>query len=305
MRRAACLIIMAFLASAITLSGCSLMGSPSRPAATPVTLTLAPSSHEAGLSLAFTASRYVASIYPLAPERRAREVLEYFAWSPDGQWLAFVQRDEGKHTGRLGLLNVESGRLLHMGEGAMGGSSQALDWIDNEHVAYLCASGAGSGSDLVVQAVSGGKARVIMPNADFFSLSPDRTRIACYANWTLAVVDRAHGSDHEVLTTFRCENIYWSPSGDRLLGYGSESGLYVGAVASGAPLQRIETFGTIWGSQPWSPDGRRFVLVAGDEGTKESRLAIFDTRTQASTGLGVDVGGPWEAAWSPAPLVEH
>lgn len=234
------------------------------------------------------------------------------AWSPDGNWIAFV--DRGDVPGDLYVINADGGerRQLTHSNGTQPGDlygARTPTWApDGSKLAF------GYGYDgIYVVGADGDRLRRLVASGLNPDWSPGRRKIA-YAQGgetdplSLYVVNpdgsgrqlvgRPPDSDHSYNTPT------WSPDGQRLaftVGPAPDTGnvdTYLGVVSQYRGRVTALARGRYPVDPDWSPDGRRIVFADWSTFRRGGRLPIVAVLT-LRTGAIRNVRPGWHPRWSP------
>ncbi len=178
-------------------------------------------------------------VIPLDGERPARLTSDasregYPCWSPDGAWIAFMDRlglSEGEDIGAIFLVPAEGGevRQLTVESDSVGGGAIAFS-PDGERIAFF------SGGTIKTIPVQGGQSVVLFsaPETDWHS------------------------------------QLVWSPDGSNIA-YSAAGKIWVTSADQGEPvaLRTGLPEGTEHGDFSWSPDGEKIAFVASSGGEAE------------------------------------
>lgn len=214
------------------------------------------------------------------------------AWSPDGKWLAIT--DE---TGVLRIARVSDERFFTLSQIALNRVTPA--WLDSEHVVYARQSEPQRPADLVSQRIDGSPPVPLLQNMDKvseFAFSPDRIQLAYYRG-SLGLIDFRSATD-EPLGQEPSERLQWSPDSSYLLGRGGLAGVFLVHPVSPASVEQLQVLGLPAPSQGWAPDSRHFALLVDLEGG-QSMLGVYDIGSRRLQHLNVQIGPPYDFAWSP------
>ena len=190
------------------------------------------------------------------------------AWSPDGQWIAYVSRGpEGRDLWKIPAPGGESVQITR-------GGAVASGWVDvvwspdGRRLAFTSMA-EGHRAVSVVPSDGGAPRRITVGETDhiWMAWSPDGRRLAYSAqgpgeDWDLWVIPAAGGKSERVTSWPTVEaSPTWSPDGEHL------------AFDSGPPGKGLDAFGVVrlplaggeptyladgWGPS-WSPDGERIL----------------------------------------------
>lgn len=248
------------------------------------------------------------------------------AWSPDGQYLAYVESN-----GRLQALRLSDGLVQVLSEDAYVSkvtdlSGDPVDavpaaprWVDATHLAYLRSDGSGRRAGLAQVALDGSERGILVQESvnpyDGFAFTPNGQRLA-YAlsadaqsdegETPLVVVDLRSGERLEISDNSSrrvrspASRLQWSPDGAYLVGGAGLAGLF---LVEGEPpayrVSQLEAFGVLGEAQSWAPDSRRFVILVEEGGRPLPGLAIYDLEQTTLRRLPVELRPPYAVAWSP------
>ncbi len=211
-----------------------------------------------------TGQRTIATANP-----SSSDLVELFspAWSPDGEYVAFVWDGDvyvSKADGSAPLRVTRSEDVITPG---------CLSWARNGYIGFLKA-GRATNKIWVVRS-DGSDARQVgwglCP-----ALSPAGDRIAYRNGSDLAIVNLDGSNDHPLTTGRNVVRPIWSPDGTRLLT--ADSGDIIVVNAEGGTITSL-TRDTAMDSHPsWSPDGR-FIVFAS---LRDQRHHIFVTRADGA-----------------------
>lgn len=217
-------------------------------------------------------------------------------WSPDGNRLAYLHRNEE----RLALyIDDLAGGAVEVAPSSQPGEIKHPVWSGKGELAYLLA---GEGNYHI--AVSNGQDSPVVAATDYLgslAWSPDGNTIAYGKNGHLYTVNR-DGSQEKALVKLegQLQGIAWSSDGRiavSVKGTGNRQGLWVGK-ADGTDWQKVAETG---GGRElkWSPDGRKvaftdvqgmgYLLTFAQDGKRDKLYAVTPERGN---------GGAKKLAWS-------
>jgi TolB protein len=211
-------------------------------------------------------------------ERRLSHVLlgvpEEFAWSADGQRIAYVRyygdtnRSSSQSQPSAIYVVHPDGTGLRRVSRERGFDINSITWApDGRRLAYIRALGTGRTFGLFVTSIAGKErelARTLTPSALAAAWSPDGRWLAFSVDTSGDRLDGTYtitpdGSRRRRLTRTTSEVLEWSPDSRTLL-YGGEELMSIGA--NGAGKRRLATDVS---NPTWATDGRRIAFVRGDD----------------------------------------
>ncbi len=291
-----------------------------------------------GARVAFTLAEWVpgqqrrrASVWVVDGEGEARPVAtgekgeksEYgAAWSPDGQWLAFISEREAEGSfskPQLYVVPAAGGAARRVC--AMPNGVSDLAWSpDSAKIAFTSLEGPEPPKDPIVVTpgrhtrlwtvrVAGGQPEPVTPDGVTvwdFAWAPDGTRFALYfgdgpdeTDWYRGMVGVVEAGGGSVRTLVRPDGqagaLAWSPDSARVAyvsGEWSDHGLVGGDVfvipaAGGAARNLTPGIGFSPSWVQWLPDGARLLYCAWDG--LAGQVGLLDEATGATTTLAGDI----------------
>lgn len=279
-------------------------GLPPTPAATrrtPATATTASAAADTGAPTAWRADDSCRGLHEVELATGAVKpvfpaVMTQLAWSPGGEYLAYVRPASGRYDTLVALLDIATGseRVLRHTSRANYGAPQ---WTPDGRTIVVVedfTADAAPGSVLSIDVASGDAKAIRRTSpadpATHLSLSPDGRRIVFgRADTSIRMMNADGTAEREVVSGIRRNGRFsWSPRSDEVAysAPGSHGGVFV-LAGDGTSTRRLATGET--DGVAWSPRGDRVAATIGGQ------LSVVDRADGAVRALtkGRDAG------WSP------
>ncbi|MCR4408362.1 MAG: hypothetical protein NUW24_15830 [Anaerolineae bacterium] len=194
-----------------------------------------------------------------AAQRLLEKVWEY-AWSPDGEWIAYTQSiSEGGAS--LWVMRADGSEKQQVGEQLKTGQVQ---WSGEGRLVYMAANRS-------IMDVGRDGARVrqlvppLIPSANRFAISPQGDRLALATEPEVWLINLEKPEEPISIAPYYGAfegSIAWSPDGSKVA-YSSRSSIYI-VDKDGEHIANVKTAWQPW-DLAWSPDGKVLAFIGRTE----------------------------------------
>ena len=217
-------------------------------------------------------------------------------WSPDGDKLTFV--DFGNS--QLKLIKLDDGSELTIAVNVFDASFDEARpmWLDSEHVVYIRATETEFVTDLVNQPIDGSVSTVVLEKVSGlrdFSFSVDGKWLAYSVRGNIILRNLQTGSEQNLGDDL--SSPYWSPDSNYLLGKAGLSAIWLIQPNSSDQITVLNFFGCL-GNEPWASDSQRFAVLLCADGSKSTKIAVYDLNTTELQELPIEDLAPSFPAWN-------
>lgn len=256
----------------------------------------------------------------LTPTHTSLQSTTPFSWSPDGQWIVFVNLNEmDDQKNDIYMIKADRSEVRQITNSPHWKSGPS--WSPNgQSIAYADLGSDGESGDIIVIKIDGSYSKKITFTSGqemFPAWSPDGEKIAFLyreqrlADINLYVMD-ADGNNRRRITDLPLAfgQVSWSPDGEQIA-FGSTNENYCGDIyianLNGSSSIRLTDIPGCAGSPTWSPDGNLIAFSASEKAEGDIMSMGWQIYIMNKDGSGITrltSNSAWvsvDPVWSPVP----